>query len=85
MKLVDANDDFCGGGRSLVTVKEVIENQQKYCSMIPADADDQYVQLAGGASLGGQDKGCPISYENSRPLHYGLCGSDSRPDIDGYV
>ena len=85
VKLVNADDDLCGTGRSFLTVKEVANDQQKYCNLIPADAVDQFVQLAGGASLGGQEKNCQISYDNSRPLQYGLCSSDSRPDIDGYV
>ena len=85
VKLTDGDGGLCGAKRSLLTVKEVANDQQKYCKLIPADAVDQFVQLAGGASLGGQQNDCQISYENSRPLQYGLCGSDSRPDIDGYV
>ena len=85
VKIVNDNDSLCGVGRSFLTVKEVANDQQKYCDLIPSDAADQFVQLAGGASLGGQGNNCQISYDNSRPLQYGLCGSDSRPDIDGYI
>ena len=82
-KLYDSLDSLCGQDRSFLTVEEVADDLQTYCDLIPSDAQDQAVRLAGGASLTNQDGSCRIADENTRPLQYGLCGNGGRPNIDG--